>query len=295
MSIIEDAICWDGVSAKLCMYVASPGEKPLGGRDFQLGGTAPKSILGPFLLEDELEVLHGKTLVFYELTLEAYPNDLKAYLTHCSAAALADGAEFVWFQFDGGFAFESVLSLDFARDVYFLQPAGGLPSMAIDDEVRTGEGWAQVVLGARRMLIGGPRIRSLEDLIAMKGADSVIHRLVPVSHEDLTKERADHPAMPDQFLEFLRHVGCGAIGAPSSYAYAIYGGLVEPCHIYSEEDAADLSGIMVFGDDCDGWCAGFVMDTGCVIEIDPFDKRVHELAEDFNGFIFAKISEIASW
>lgn len=169
MSIIEDAICWDGVNAKLLMYVVSPGEEPLGIRDFQMGGTAPTRILGPFLLEDEGEVLQGKMLVLYELSLEAYPNDLKAYLVHCSAAALADGAEFVWFQFDGGFHFENVLSQEFAQEVYFLQPAGGLPSMAIDDEVRTGEGWAQVVLGARRMLVRGPRIRSLEDLIAMKG------------------------------------------------------------------------------------------------------------------------------
>lgn len=101
--------------------------------------------------------------------------------------------------------------------------------------------------------------------------------------------------MPEQFFDFLRHVGCGAIGVPSRYNFAIYGGLVEPYDIYSEEDAAELSGIMLFGDDCAGWCAGFVMATGCVVKIDSSDKHVEELADDFYGFIFARISEISSW
>ncbi|WP_312315915.1 hypothetical protein [Stenotrophomonas sp.] len=290
MSIIEDAICWDGVSAKLCMYVASPGEKPLGSRDFQLGGAAPKDILGPFLLEDEFEVLHGKTLVFYELTLEAYPNDLKAYLTHCSAAALADGAEFVWFQFDGGFDFESVLSQDFARDVYFLQPAGGVTSVAIDDEVRTGEGWAQVVLGARRMLIGGPRIRSLEDMIAMKGTGSVIDDLTPVSREKLAQLRADYPQIPDQFIEFLEKVGFGCIG---DGGYMIYDGVAEPGFICSEPESVDW--ILLFGDDFSGCNAGFHVITGRIYEIDSAFMSAEEVANDFLGFIAAKISEVASW
>ena len=290
MSIIEDAICWDGVYAKLLMYVVSPGEKPLGIRDFQKGGTAPKRILGPCLLEDEDEVLQGKALVFYELTLDAYPQDLKAYLVHCSTAALAGGAELVWFAFDGGFDFAHVLCKGFAQEVYFLQPAGGVPSVAIDDDVRSGEGWAQVVLGGRRMLVGGPRIRSFEDLVAMKGAGSVIDALTPVSPQELTELRERYPQVPDQFIEFLANVGFGEIG---DCRYMIYNGVAEPYMVYGETEG--LERLLLFGDDFSGWNAGFDKVTGRVFEIGHERMSVEEVAEDFRSFITAKIEEIASW
>ena len=131
-----------------------------------------------------------------------------------------------------------------------------------------------------------------EDLVAMKGAGSVIDSLVPVSHERLAVLRVEDPAMPEQFFVFLRDVGCGTVGNSS---YSIYGGLVEPCEIYSEEDATEFSGIMLFGDDFSGWNAGIVMATGRVVEIDSCDMSIEEVAEDFRSFITAKIAEIASW
>lgn len=292
MSIIKDAICWDGISAKLYLYVVSPGVEPLGVLELQLEDMIPTQIVGPYLLQDEANSLLGRTVALYELTLEAYPQELKAYLAHCSAVAIAGGAAFVWFALNGSFEVEQGMRRDGARDVYFLQPSGGVLSKAIDDEVRAGDGWAQVVMAAWRVLMANERVTGFEDLVAMKGTGSAIDGLVPVPHERLAKLRRETPAMPEQFFEFLRDVGYGGIGSSS---YMIYDGLVEPWEVYSEEDAAEFEGILLFGDDFAGWNAGFDMASGRVVEIDSSDMSVNEVADDFRSFIVAKVSEIASW
>lgn len=154
MNTVEAAICWDGVYAKLCMYVVSAGQVALDAGRLASGEVVPKKITGPYVLDDEATVLSGRVLTFYEFALDRLTQDLKGNLDHWSSAAIDQGAEFVWFAFDGSFDFSCILVQEVASQVYYMRFAGDEGSAALDDEVIGGEVWAQRVASARRTLFG---------------------------------------------------------------------------------------------------------------------------------------------
>lgn len=154
MHTVESAICWDGVYAKLCMYVVSADQVTLDAGRLTSGEVVPKKITGPYVLDDEAAVLSGRVLTFYEFALDRLPQDIKGNLDHWSSAAIDQGAEFVWFAFDGIFDFSYILDQVFANQIYYMRFADDEGSAALDDEVIGGEVWAQRVASARRRLFG---------------------------------------------------------------------------------------------------------------------------------------------
>jgi hypothetical protein len=75
-----------------------------------------------------------------------------------------------------------------------------------------------------------------------------------VPEEQVKAVREQFPGVPESYLNFLRHVGAGRIG---SMGLAVYNGLCEAGEIFDPVDAAELSGVLFFGDDFGGWHIGF--------------------------------------
>jgi hypothetical protein len=79
-------------------------------------------------------------------------------------------------------------------------------------------------------------------------------RIEPATEEQLAALRRDYPEVPAHYLEFLRRVGWGSLGDGN---FMIYSGLVEPADIFGAVTAAELSGVLLLGDDFGGWVVGF--------------------------------------
>lgn len=127
-----------------------------------------------------------------------------------------------------------------------------------------------------------------DDLLAVKGSGSPLDKLVPVSAERIRAIRTRFGAAPADYASFLEHVGAGELG---SAAYMIYDGLVEPDEVYG--DASGLDGILLFGDDFQGFNAGFDVRNWRVVEVDPTSMQANPVALDFQNFIRNRIRSLA--
>jgi len=91
-----------------------------------------------------------------------------------------------------------------------------------------------------------------------------IPNLTRLRDEDVDKLRLEYPGLPCEYLEFLSLVGYGNLEE-----LQLYSGPTSAKSIYPQPKG-DLSGIVLFGDDFQGYCFGF--DTRkdfCLVEIDP--------------------------
>jgi hypothetical protein len=107
-------------------------------------------------------------------------------------------------------------------------------------------------------------------------------RLEPVTEGQLVAIRARHPGVPGSYLDFLAHVGAGRIGA---MGFALYSGPCEPADFFDPATAAELSGVLFFGDDFGGWHGGFDTRAGWQIvgissaAPEPVPERAGTIAE----------------
>jgi hypothetical protein len=81
----------------------------------------------------------------------------------------------------------------------------------------------------------------------------------PVSEPELTAIRTRFPGIPEHYLEFLRHVGCGSLGDGN---FLLYGGPCEPGELFDAHTAAGLDGVVFLGDNFAGWLIGFDTNDG---------------------------------
>jgi len=85
-------------------------------------------------------------------------------------------------------------------------------------------------------------------------------------------------------------LGSGELGES---AYVIYSGVLEPNEIYDDETADDLNGILIFGDDMQGYCSGFdIRKNWVIVEIDPTDMSYEQTHNSFEEFIRNKLLDI---
>ncbi|SDE97415.1 hypothetical protein SAMN05444679_1487 [Variovorax sp. CF079] len=117
-----------------------------------------------------------------------------------------------------------------------------------------------------------------DDLLPLKTPEKLLGNLKPVDAADLRRKHAD---LPDDYVSFLSRIGAGTIGRSQ---YSLYTGLVEPGFVYGDVPP-QLAGVLLFGDDFQGFNAGFRTKTWEVVEIDPLDRRVHVAAPSFEAFI----------
>jgi hypothetical protein len=109
-------------------------------------------------------------------------------------------------------------------------------------------------------------------------------RLEPVPEPKLAAIRRQHPGVPEHYLEFLRQVGWGSLGG----AFMVYGGLVEPYEIFAPP-AADLEGLVFFGDNLAGTVAGFDTRRGWrLVGVDDHTWEVEPLEAQTVGEFLAR-------
>ena len=122
-----------------------------------------------------------------------------------------------------------------------------------------------------------------ESILKAEKSAGLLDGLKPVVAAELARLRELYPGLPEDYLDFLSDVGFGLIGAG---AYMIYDGLLAPDEIYDPESAASLGTILLFGDDLQGYCAGFYPEHDwAVFEVEPTDVSVNMVAKTFEEFI----------
>ncbi len=153
MSIVEDALLWDGVYANIGMYALFEGDPNLQECSFATGDVEPIKVWPPFPLEDELNTLPRRSLVNYEVRLSRIPDDLAGYLEVCTGVAKAKGAVFIWFQFEASFNFDYLFTDEIARQIYYIVDRYGRAYKALEDEILLSDGWKSIVLEKRLQIV----------------------------------------------------------------------------------------------------------------------------------------------
>tara|TARA_B100000745_G_C20007236_1_gene342051 strand:+ start:40 stop:441 length:402 start_codon:yes stop_codon:yes gene_type:complete len=129
-----------------------------------------------------------------------------------------------------------------------------------------------------------------DDLLADTLPGGRLERFKKVELSIAEKFKSIYPNLPEDYLSFLKEIGSGEIG---NAAYIIYNGVLSPDEIYDETTAEDLSDILIFGDDMQGYCSGFDVEHGwTVVEIDPADMSYRKTFDCFSDFIRDKLKEI---
>lgn len=128
-----------------------------------------------------------------------------------------------------------------------------------------------------------------DDLLPLKAQGSLLSKLKPLEPAKLQRLIDRYPALPSDYVSFLISLGFGEIGEAQ---YMIYSGLGEPDFVYGEPVPPQLEKVILFGDDFQGFNAGFQTDSWEIVEIDPIDRRVDVVAPDFQTFIRQTISDL---
>lgn len=115
---------------------------------------------------------------------------------------------------------------------------------------------------------------------------SMLSKLQPVASSMLAHLIECYPSLPSDYSAFLKEFGSGAVGAEQPL-FILYDGLLAPDEIYDAQSATALDGILLFGDDMQGYCAGFDTDNAWeVVEIDPLDGQAHVVAASFQEYLW---------
>ena len=115
---------------------------------------------------------------------------------------------------------------------------------------------------------------------------SDVSQVTPVSIADVETLKAQFVGIPSEYVEFMSQVGYGEIGS-----IRIYEAPTSPDAIYPSPQS-DLSEIVLFGDDFQGYCFGFDTRTGySLIEVDPRGKVRPRSENDFVSLIASYITE----
>lgn len=103
--------------------------------------------------------------------------------------------------------------------------------------------------------------------------------------------RDEFLGIPDAYLEFLAKVGAGSLGG----RLQLYDGLIEPEDLYDPENTVGLEGVMLFADDLQGYCFGFVPgDAWRVVEIDPTTSLCRFVSVSFDEFMTLRMDKLAN-
>jgi len=125
-------------------------------------------------------------------------------------------------------------------------------------------------------------MKRYDDFTSLIGAVTSTSRLTRLNESEVISIRKEYPHVPEDYLEYLREVGWGMIGD----GYMVYSGPIGADEIYDQVSANHLKGILFFGDDLQGHCAGFNTSTNwTLVEVDPTNISVSEIGQSFQEFI----------
>ncbi|MEW9679357.1 SMI1/KNR4 family protein [Pseudomonas sp. TE50-2] len=128
----------------------------------------------------------------------------------------------------------------------------------------------------------GAAVDRYEDLQPDK-ASGLLAKLETATAQVLAALTADHSQVPADYVAFMKELGWGEVGEA---AYMLYEGLLTPDQVYDEDDELPLDGILLFGDDMQGYCSGFDTNNGwVVVDIDPVSREANQVADSFSEYI----------
>lgn len=127
-----------------------------------------------------------------------------------------------------------------------------------------------------------------DDLIATKGSGTVYDRLTPIGSEDALNQAAVFGAVPKDYLDFIAQVGFGELG---DSCFMLYGGPMEPEEVFGT-DGRLPPGLLLLGDDFNGFHVAFDTKDWSVVEIDSADRGTTFIGTNFEDFIRSKIASI---
>lgn len=158
MATIADALAWSGSGATLSMFVVSKGRFPLDLAALSLESAPIRT--RTYVLDDEGNVLSGRSVVEYDLVYAEVPPNLEVLLPRCLHAARASGAEVAWFGFEGSFDFGCLLSSEIANQIYAVIDSEGVALAS--DATLSSTAWVERIVRAGERARGDSALRSGE-------------------------------------------------------------------------------------------------------------------------------------
>lgn len=128
-----------------------------------------------------------------------------------------------------------------------------------------------------------------DDLVKLKGGGTPFDNLVQVSPPTVLEISGYSNGFPKKYLEFLSDVGAGELG---DAGFMLYDEVVEPSEVYGP-CSPELDGILIFGDDFQGFNFGFKLLDWGVVEIDPSNMSVNFVVKEFDVFIRRLINNLS--
>lgn len=126
----------------------------------------------------------------------------------------------------------------------------------------------------------------MTDIDSIKGRLHNMSMLTPVSAKDAEALKTEFIGIPIEYTDFLEKVGYGEVGN-----IRIYEAPTSPGDIFPKP-RGDLSGIVLFGDDFQGYCFGFdITKDFLLVEVDPRGNPRPRCEKCFLALIAGYISE----
>ena len=126
----------------------------------------------------------------------------------------------------------------------------------------------------------------MTDINSIKERLHDVSMLTPISAIDTKLLKAEFVGVPIEYTDFLEKVGFGDVGDVRIYEFP-----TAPDDIYPKPQS-DLSGIVLFGDDYQGYCFGFdTTKNYCLVEVDPRGNPRLRSEEGFLSLIAGYIPE----
>jgi len=106
--------------------------------------------------------------------------------------------------------------------------------------------------------------------------------LTPISKEEASELRQQHPGLPEDYIEFLEQVGYGSVG-PNRFS--IYEAPGEPSDIFDEETASACGPVILIGDDFQGYILAFRTTDWSLLEVSPSGEPDPPLGVTFQQYV----------
>lgn len=149
MSIVEEAVCWDGCYAEVLLYGMFSGNYKENSIDFDMDAIRPLKKVKPYNLIDEIGVINGNRLDLFSIRLKSYPEKIDKYLNFLFNQLYEVGALASWTMFDGAFHYEYLLTSDVADQIYGFQINGHETMLALEDNIIKSTQWSSEILNFR--------------------------------------------------------------------------------------------------------------------------------------------------
>lgn len=131
MSLVREALHWDGFSPRVSLFSVSRSATEI---DFsEVWEDRPRQV-ELYRLVDDSDPGRVRVVYEYDFDFDTLPVNLKPQLEACMSVACQNPGSVAWLAFEGSFHFDHLLTDDVADQVYGLCAHGDVPLVVIEDE-----------------------------------------------------------------------------------------------------------------------------------------------------------------